>query len=275
VASEVAFLIMDLEFRGAGGLAREFLRHYVELVNDRDLPTLLPFYKCYRALVRGKVEALRSGRVTPEALRYFDLASRITWERFKPFVLVICGLTGSGKTTVAGGLGRRLGLTVINSDATRKALAAVPEGHATVPYGDGIYSLSMTEQTYSRMAEMAEELVSSGAGAILDATFVRRAHRRLIVDLAARRGVPLMLIECRGSERVVRERLKRRAEEGRDLSDGRWDIYLEQKAVFEPIEEIPRDRCLVLETEASPDELIRAAERFLRSLLAGRSATAG
>ncbi|MFQ5904427.1 MAG: phosphotransferase, partial [Candidatus Binatia bacterium] len=35
VASEVAFLVMDMEFRGAGTLAREFLRRYLELVDDR------------------------------------------------------------------------------------------------------------------------------------------------------------------------------------------------------------------------------------------------
>ncbi|MGH7829667.1 MAG: phosphotransferase, partial [Candidatus Binatia bacterium] len=52
VASEAAFLVMDLEFRGAADLGRRFLRRYVELMRDDELPLLLPFYKCYRALVR-------------------------------------------------------------------------------------------------------------------------------------------------------------------------------------------------------------------------------
>jgi aminoglycoside phosphotransferase family enzyme len=59
IASEIAFLLMDLEFRGAATLAEEFTKRYRELADDHELPLLLPFYKCYRALVRGKIEGLR------------------------------------------------------------------------------------------------------------------------------------------------------------------------------------------------------------------------
>jgi hypothetical protein len=83
VASEIAFLLMDLESRGAWELARDFLRSYVSLSNDARLLELLPFYKCHRALVRGKVIGLRSvGRSAP-ASRYFQLARRFATEGFE------------------------------------------------------------------------------------------------------------------------------------------------------------------------------------------------
>lgn len=83
IASEVAFLLMDMEFRGADELARDFLKRYLELMDDQELSLLLPFYKCYRALVRGKAAGVGSDGTSPQASRYFDYACRVTWEEFK------------------------------------------------------------------------------------------------------------------------------------------------------------------------------------------------
>jgi hypothetical protein len=262
VASEIAFLLMDLEARGAEALAGDFLGRYLELIGDGDLTRLLPFYKCYRALVRGKVEALRSRR--PEASRYFRLAARAIWEPAKPFLVIIGGLTGSGKSTLARELGERLGIPVISSDSVRKTLAGAPGGQAA-PFGEGIYGAAMTEKTYAEMAREAERRIDGGTGAILDATFSRRADRERIARLAEKRRVPLNVIFCRASEETVRRRLARRAAEGRDLSDGRWEIYVEQKAKLQPFEEIPTR--LTLGTEDSIERLVRECEKFLRSRL--------
>jgi uncharacterized protein len=78
LASEVAFLLMDLEVRCGGVWRAPFLKRYLELVNDSELPELLPFYECYRALVRGKVEAIRPQTAEGRAPRYFRHASEIT-----------------------------------------------------------------------------------------------------------------------------------------------------------------------------------------------------
>lgn len=59
VASEVAFLAMDLDFFGEKGLSKYFVDTYIELSGDRDINTLIGFYKCYRAYVRGKVESFK------------------------------------------------------------------------------------------------------------------------------------------------------------------------------------------------------------------------
>jgi aminoglycoside phosphotransferase family enzyme/predicted kinase len=271
VASEIAFLLMDMEFRGAGELARGFLRRYLDLSNDPELLRLLPFYKCHRALVRGKVIGLRSDGASAPAPRYFQLARRFSWDVFKPFLVMVCGLTGSGKSTLAGELSRRLGLPLLSSDATRKAIAGAAEPGKSVPWGEGLYSPAMTERTYARIAEQAEELVSGGEGAILDATFHREAQRRRIIELARRHNVPLVLIHCQSSEDLVRERLKRRAEEGRDLSDGRWEIYVKQKEAFEPVGEVSPENCRALDTAAPVEALVREAESFFLSRLKDRS----
>ncbi len=62
-ASEVAFLAMDLDRLKAPELATELVRSYVLATGDGALPVLLPFYQCYRALVRAKVELIASNQL--------------------------------------------------------------------------------------------------------------------------------------------------------------------------------------------------------------------
>jgi aminoglycoside phosphotransferase family enzyme len=58
VASEVAFMAMDLDAHGRENLSAVFVDEYVALSGDRELMRLLGFYKCYRANVRAKIAAI-------------------------------------------------------------------------------------------------------------------------------------------------------------------------------------------------------------------------
>ena len=263
LAAEVAFLLMDLTVRGAESMAAPFLQRYRELIDDPELPSILPFYQSYRALVRGKVQALRPDGVAAAA-RYFQYAARLTWQPLQPFVVILCGLTGSGKSTLAGELGRRLGLRVINSDIVRKKMVNT-SAHKIVPLNQGIYTPALTERTYARMAHEAEKEILAGNGVILDATYGQRANREKLVRLAEKHGVPWSLIHCRASDEIIRQRLTQRAAQGTDVSDGRWEIYFEQKRLCEPISEISSEARLELNTEGSLNQLARSCEKFLRS----------
>jgi aminoglycoside phosphotransferase family enzyme len=63
VASEMAFLAMDLERLGAPSLADELTAAYAEYAGDAELPQFVPFYKCYRACARGKVEVFEAANL--------------------------------------------------------------------------------------------------------------------------------------------------------------------------------------------------------------------
>jgi aminoglycoside phosphotransferase family enzyme/predicted kinase len=267
-ASEVAFLLMDLEARGAKELGREFLRRYLELAEDSELPKLLPFYQCYRALVRGKVFSLISESEAGAAARYFDLAYSATWQDAKPFMVMICGLTGSGKSSLARALGRRLGAPVINSDVVRKGIAGTSNRRNQVSYAEGIYSASMTGRAYRKMTEEAERHLAAGEGVILDATFQKAAQRSAVFEAAARRGALVAIIHCHSREGLIRERLARRAEAGNDISDGAWPVYLKQKDLFEPFAE--SSNYFALDTEPPVADLCGKAEQFLRAAFSNR-----
>jgi len=85
VAADVAFLIMDLDFRGRADLADFLAEKYVEYSGDNGVRELLAFYKCYRAYVRGKVLSFKlkdssideneKKMATDEAAAYFKLAA--------------------------------------------------------------------------------------------------------------------------------------------------------------------------------------------------------
>jgi aminoglycoside phosphotransferase family enzyme/predicted kinase len=263
VAAEIAFLLMDLEVRGGGRWRAPFVERYLALVQDAELPRLLPFYECHRALVRAKVESLRPDGARARAPHYFEYAVALTWEPLKPFLVLVAGLTGSGKSTLASELGRRLRLPVINSDVVRKELAGAG-GAVVVPFGADIYSASMTEKTYDAMLERAQEQMRRGSGAILDATFNSKANRRKFLGLARASGTPLAVIHCSAPDEITRKRLERRLAAGKDISDGRWEIYQEQKRSHEAMEEIAPSWQLELDTESAVEQLAARSEKFLR-----------
>ncbi|MDH3445343.1 MAG: AAA family ATPase, partial [Deltaproteobacteria bacterium] len=268
LASEIAFLLMDLEYRGGKRLIKPFLTRYRELVDDPELFRLLPFFACYRAIVRGKVNVLRS-RIE-EASGYFRFALHYTWGEWKPFLVMVCGLTGSGKSTLARELGRRLDLPVISSDMLRKAKTQKPGAQVT-NYESGIYSPAMTKKVYGELAREAETAINDGGGAILDATFVEKTNREKIARIAAKYDVPLIVVRCYAAEELTKTRLAQRTAEGKDFSDGRWEIYIKQKAVCEPMDEIPGIPRLDLDTGPPLGELVLSCEKFLRgSLEVGR-----
>src|SRR5262245_63503171 len=154
-------------------------------------------------------------------------------------------------------------MSVINSDTVRKAISG-KHGPKVVPFNTEIYSPDMTEKTYSKIAREAEKRILEGEGAILDATFSQKAHREKIIRLAEKHAIPLVLIHCVASPETTKKRLAQREAEGKDISDGRWEIYLKQKGAYQPINEVAPANCLKLDTELSREELARASEKFLR-----------
>jgi predicted kinase len=246
-----------------------FLRRYLDQSSDLDLPRLLPFYQCDRALVRAKVHALRLKRWNEDAARYFEYARRFQWQDSAPFLLLVSGFSGSGKSTLARALGPRLGALVISSDEVRKGRAGSLD-KAIVPLNEGIYSEEMTARTYDTMAEEADRAVAAGQSVIADGTFGRRDQRARFLRLAERRNVPLLTIRCMSSDAVTAERLRSRAAVGADISDGRWEIYLAQKAAYEPMDEIAAEVRFDLCTEAPIEELVGNAEAFLRERLTSK-----
>ena len=258
LVAEIAFLTMDLEVRGGAGLVESFLTRYDELLGDKETRLLLPFWQCYRALVRAKIFLLRGPDSFAVAERYFRYAVRIGWRSLEPFLVMISGLTGSGKSTLARALSERTGVPTINSDTVRKALAG-NSGRHRAPFNEGIYSVAMTEKTYLEMARMADKFLAERRAVILDATFLLRAQRQMIVQLAEKHRIQLLSIHCSASDGITKQRLLQRAATETDISDGRWEIYLRQKQTCLPSDEDTANNSLDLNTDASMATIVETA----------------
>ncbi len=278
VASEIAFLAMDLDRLGAPGLADELVEAYAETAGDEDLVVFVPFYKCYRACVRGKVESLRSlepeveiserERARRAASTYYALAWRYA-RAASPALIVVCGLSGTGKSTIARMLQHRKGFRAINSDRVRKRLASVPpHEHVRTDYGANIYSDRFTKITYDAMLAEADNLLGDGRGAILDATFKGSADRQLALALAARRQVPVLFVECVVDPDEAIRRLNERASSEGEVSDATPKVYKQQRAEFEPIRELPPRNYLRIDTTRHREHIVAEIEDALEPLVA-------
>lgn len=247
IAAELAFLLMDLDFRSRRDLAGRFLAVYQEHAHDPGLVALLPFYKSYRAWVRGKVEALLADEtdVAPElrqaaldrSRRYFNLALGYHVPRM---LLLTTGLMGVGKSTFARALAEALGAEQLRSDVIRKELAAVPSGqYRRDRFGEGLYAREMTTRTYREMRHRAELLLRRGRTVIVDASFARQDERQAFLDLADSLSLPVRLLHLHCDKAIAMVRLDRRQKEGQDASDGRRELFEAQAAAFEPIPDSP------------------------------------
>jgi uncharacterized protein len=265
VALDIAFLAMDLDRLGARPLSREFVRAYVDVSRDEDLASLLPLYKCHRAIVRAKVASISAAardasadnveKSRLKARKFFALAREYSRSAARALV-VICGRSGTGKSTLARIVRERSGFVAINSDRVRKRLAGLsPETHAHEAYGQGIYSEGATRATYDAMRGEAERELAQNRGVILDATYRDRAERRDVLELARRLAVPLLFVECRAGETEVLRRLHARASQPGQVSDANEAIYHAQAAEFMPLSEIPARNRIAIDSTRDPDTL--------------------
>jgi hypothetical protein len=272
VAADIAFLAMDLEFRGHEALSDELLASYLGVTADDTLPVLMPFYKCYRAYVRGKVESLQTDEPEVDeeqrvaagrrATQYFALAERYAAQRFPQALVMMVGLSGSGKSYVAHALAARIGAVALSTDALRKRRAGVPLRESI---GAEAYTGAARDEVYVAMMDVAREHLHQHRSVVLDATFILRAHRALARELGAGTGVPVLVSHVLADDEEVRRRLDARARAGGVPSDADWAVYLNQREQFEPLADLAADDVLVLDggapVEVSVDRAVARLER--------------
>ncbi len=133
VLGDIAFLAMDLEAHGRPDLARLLLERWGAELGEDHPASLAHCYVAYRAHVRSKVAALRSGQGDPDAgaqARSLHALALDHLERAQVRLVLVGGAPGTGKTTVARAIGAAAGWSVISSDETRKDLAGMPRAPA-------------------------------------------------------------------------------------------------------------------------------------------------
>lgn len=231
-ALDVAFLAMDLERLGAGAGARRLVRGYAEFSGDACPGTLMHHYIAYRAVVRAKVTALRHEQ-GDEASREVSLgllaqADR-NLDRGRVRLVLVGGLSATGKTTVSRVVGDHLDAVVLRSDVIRKELTGLdPASDASADIDSGLYSREHTEATYAELLRRARTALSLGASVVLDATWLSESRREAARQVATEAVADLVEIECRADPAILLQRILSRRERGGDASDATPAVLNEQ-----------------------------------------------
>ncbi len=268
--SDLAFLLMDLQHRGLTQAAAQLLNDYLEQTGDYAGLPLLPFYMLYRAMVRAKVCAIRftqpaigkeeASEVLDEYRRYLNLAESVT--AHPPAVLLLThGVSGSGKSYVAGWLAEQLMAIRIRSDVERKRLYPGEDTQAR----ERRYAGSATETTYAHLRGMVRRLLRDGFAVIVDATFLRQAQRQPFYELAQALDTPLLILDCQAAEPVLKARIAQRKAEGGDPSEADLAVLRLQQSQQEPLSEQERRQAMVIDSVdfPSPGLLAMVLQRLM------------
>jgi len=262
--ADVAFLAMDLERLGHPELADRFLAAYREHADDNWPPSLAHHHIAYRAHVRAKVTAIRAAQghepSAGEARDLLDLALRHL-EAAQVRLIVVGGLPGTGKSTLAAGLGNALGATVLRSDEIRKELVGLaPTDRASAPFGEGIYTPAATARTYRTALERAATALRLGESVVLDASWTDATWRSEARAVAKRAEAELVELCCVAPPALAAERMRRRTAAGTDPSDATPAIASAMASSM-----TPWPSAAVVETSGAPASSLALALQRLRT----------
>ncbi len=268
VASDLAFLTMDLHAHGRSDLAARALDAWLQRSGDFAALRVLRFYEVYRAMVRALVAALRAGQpdapdaaasacappraavACPDNLAFALAAAQA---RPAPRLLITHGLSGCGKSSVALQLLERTGAVRLRSDVERKRLFGLGALERSAARSLDVYTAQATRRTFDRLADLACTALRAGWPVIVDAAFLRRAERLDFQVLAADLGVPFAILHCHAPEAVLRERVAARSAAGNDASEADVAVLQRQIDAHEPLAAAERANALDVATDGTVD----------------------
>ncbi|MBU0664187.1 MAG: AAA family ATPase [Proteobacteria bacterium] len=180
-------------------------------------------------------------------------------------VLVFFGMIATGKSYLAAAWARQHACGYYNSDRVRKEIAGLaPESRQSGPADQGIYSHEFSRKTYDQLLILAEQDLDAGPGVcvVLDGSYQARCERELVQEKLAPKA-KVFFVHCICPEEVMRERMEQRQNDPQAVSDGRWEIYLQQKKRFEMPSELGPEQLLIIDTNQPLDALLGLLEEWI------------
>lgn len=153
-------------------------------------------------------------------------------------IIIICGLPGVGKTTLANELSNLINAVVLSTDKIRKELLEYPN-----------YDEDEKRLIYDILLLIAKYLHNAGINCILDATFNEQKSRNNIKKRLNLTNKQFKIIECICPEEEIISRIQNRK---KSYSDANISIYKKIKEMYEPIKE----KHITVDTSQSLKEIV-------------------
>lgn len=248
VAFDLAALVVSLDAIAAPDLARVLVDEYENASGD-DLSEVLAFYLCFRAHDWGLEAGIRArasnisiaehNQLAQAARRYFRLAHRYARGDEQPLMLIMSGISGAGKTTLAKAL----------ADVVAARYLQAGEAAERFATDDPNKERRGVEKAYEELFEQARDHLARGRSVVLDAAFHNSTYRVAARTLAADCKAVFLVVECDAPEEVVRERVRQEAGDGLRL-------HRNQKKAFQPSREIYLKDKVHIDTTAPVEDQI-------------------
>ncbi|MDA3628188.1 AAA family ATPase [Saccharopolyspora sp. WRP15-2] len=244
---------MDLERLGSADLAADFLSWYREFSASRSTTSLAHHYVAYRAFVRAKVACLRCAQgadaaadavaLTAIALRHLRTA--------QIRLVLVGGLPGTGKTTVAGALADRVCAVMLRTDQLRRELPGAAQLAAHAGCGRGLYDSDNVHGTYSEMLTRARTLLAHGENVVLDARWSNAEEREAARAVAREISAAPSELHCVAPAEISEARITARTD---DASDATAEIAARMARQFAVWPQATR-----IDTSGRPDTAVSEA----------------
>ncbi len=243
MADEWALLSVECDRMGGGWVGQQVTRACCQTTCD-DVPrVLVDFYKGYRAAVRAKavVGQTTAGPATPgnetndRAAGYLTLARGYLEQLGSPLLVVVGGLMGTGKSTLAASLGEQLAIDDLHTDQIRRQLLGAADDPAAYERDD--YQSQLRDQVYEELLRNTEQLLRAGDSAVVDGTFLTHRWRQRAAELARRYGALPLFVACECSRSMALTRLDRRTDASYKAPEARPGFYDCQTRVEDPWDE--------------------------------------
>ncbi len=155
-------------------------------------------------------------------------------------LILIAGLPGSGKTTIANAFAKKYGAAHFNSDHIRRELGLW-----------GSYRPEDKARVYEALFDRTQDALANGKTVVVDSTFFRAELRKPFIELAENQGIKTHWILATAPEKTLHLRVSA----PRPDSEANEAVLEKIRAQFEPLE----PPFLTIDTASdSPDALADA-----------------